>query len=339
MPQLPAEQWLLAACDPQGLLPAPKVPLALFDLPELLTQAEAHAVAGAVLAALDRWHWSDALTLSQQSVVHKLCERTSRRHTLAVGRTLALQCLAKTITTALVQAGIATTILKGPDFAERLYPSAALRPCRDIDLLVPRKSFSDADRMLQSLGFAPVTPERKYAAEDYGQISYFSAGPMQWSVELHWSLINSPTQRGACTFTWDDLDFLPNTNTAAPHLLAPISLLVLTAVHACIGHRFDSLQQLCDLRQLCRGAAGAIDPHELGETCQRLSCVTAMRWSLDLAARLFGCEAARELASLRALQSAKPSWRLIGPQMVLRPETLASRVRRNWARRVLKTAA
>jgi hypothetical protein len=116
-------------------------------------------------------------------------------------------------------------------------------------------------------------------------------------------------------------------------------LLVLTAVHACLGHRFDSLQQLCDLRQIYRGAAGAIDPQEVCDTCQRLSCVTAMRWSLDLAARIFNCETARELAQLPTLKSAKRNWRLIEPHLVLRPDAWMSRVRRTWARRVLKSAA
>ena len=194
--------------------------------------------------------------------------------------------------------------------------------------------------MIQSLGYAVVEGDRKYAADDYGQISYFSTSAERWSLELHWNVINSPAQRGQCSLSWNDMEFLPP-QSDGPRLLTPNSLLILAAVHACVGHRFDSLQQLCDIRQICRGAAGPIDAARLPAACVRLRCVTAMSWSLDLVARMFACAEARKLLSDETFAAAARggAWSTIKPQTVLRPQTLGSRLRRSLARKRLKTAA
>jgi hypothetical protein len=334
------ESWLLAACDPQTVAEPPRQKLASAGLASALSAAQDHFVLGSVLRSVAAWRTDDeGIHPAQATAVRAFADF----HLRDTGRTLGLRQLAYQAAQSLAAAGIPCCILKGEDFASRLYPSPVQRPYRDVDVLVPKDAFREADRVVLSLGFVPVTPDRKYAAEDYGQISYFSSSPEQWSFELHWNLINSPAQRRQCSLTWDDLTFSAEQRSAhlgGARLLTPTSLLVLACVHACVGHRFDSLQQLCDIRQICRGAAGPVDAAELAETCRRLRCETPVAWSLDLLVRLFKCVEARELAAkCKFTQQAVRPWAMLGRQTVLRPHTAASKLRRSLARVRLKNAA
>ena len=328
-----ARQWLLAACDPQTA-PAPSTrPLAAGELAAVLAAAKQHAVLGATLRSAAAWG------VGRDAAAAHVLRRSEGDHLRDVGRTLGLRHVAHQATAALARAGLPCCLLKGEDFAARLYPTPALRPYRDVDLLTPRETFADADRVIQSLGFVPLMPRRKYAAEQYGQISYHAQGPEQWSLELHWNLINSPAQRQQCSLTWDDLDLEPATPGSVQRL-SPASLLVLASVHACLGHRFDSLQQLCDLRQICRGVAGAVEPERLMHCCRRLRCETPLAWSLDLLVRVFRCEEARRLrAACQFSNAVVRPLRVLGRETVLEPHSAASRLRRSWARLRLKNAA
>jgi hypothetical protein len=333
------ENWLIAACDPQPSRPAPRGRLTPAELTAALAAAKDHFVLGAVLQSAASWgpaNDDDAATI----------ESFRQRHLRDVGRTLALRQLAEQTVTRLGGAGIPCSLLKGEDFARRLYPAPALRTYRDVDLLVPVPAYRDADRVIQSLGFTPLTPVRKYAAEDYGQISYVADCAEQWSVELHWNLINSPAQRQQCSVTWDDFDFEPEGPSYAgagldgARRLSATSVLLLATVHACVGHRFDSLQQLCDIRQICRGAAGAVDVERLCDMCRRFRAETPVAWSLELVARIFACPEARQLAEQQTSRSrAMRSWRLLGRRTVLAPHSATSKLRRSWARARLKHAA
>jgi hypothetical protein len=329
------ENWLLNACDPQTP-PAPPagVPLSSAELTAALRAAKSHFVLGSVLQSAARW--SVPAEAARAAAVRPFAQY----HLQDVGRTLALRGLADLVVGKLIAAGISCCVLKGQDFAERLYPSPALRPFRDIDVLVPHNAYRDADGLIQALGFAAVEPERKYAANDYGQITYFATGAEKWPLELHWNVINSPAQRKQCSLAWEDLEFLPAATAIGAQLLTPESLLILAGVHACVGHRFDSLQQLCDIRQICRGAAGPVDAAKLAAACRRLRCETPIAWSLDLVARMFRCPAAGELTrSCKFSRSVVRPWALLGPQTVMRPLTAASKLRRSLARIRLKNAA
>lgn len=323
------ETWLLAACDPATHSESPCGRLSADGVRVALAAARSHNVLGSTLRSADRW---------QQDATH--CDEFRQQHLVDVGKTLGLRLIAQAVTQRLSAAGIPCCLLKGEDFASRLYPNPALRPYRDVDVLVPLAAMNEADRLIRSMGYEPVEPERKYQAHEYGQISYFASGPERWSLELHWNIINSPAQRQVCSLTLEDFDVVASSKFEGAWQLSPTSLLVLAAVHACIGHRFDSLQQLCDIRQICRGAAGPIDVQRLADMCRLRGCETPLRWSLDLASRLLGCDYARELAELCSFSSraARP-FGMLGRQTVLRPQTALSRLRRSWARSRLKLAA
>jgi hypothetical protein len=340
MNQRTVDNWLLEAADPMTPAESPAGQVTLAGLEALFAAAREHFVLGSVLCSTARWKLTDRLPDRDRQQFASLVAQLNTEHLRDTGRTLGLRQLGDQAVQALSNAGIPCCVIKGEDFATRLYPSRALRPYRDVDLLVPRTAFHEADAVLQSLGFAPQLPERKYDAAEYGQISYYAKCAERWPLELHWNLINSPAQRHTCSLTWDDLDISAAVEPGGPHRLSATSLLVLAAVHACIGHRFDSLQQIYDIRQICRGAAGPVDPDELTEVCRCHQCETPVRWSLELLMRLFDCPAALDLAaSCRFSPHGVRQYRILGRHTVLRPNSATSRLRRAWARRRLKFAA
>jgi hypothetical protein len=60
----------------------------------------------------------------------------------------------KGVLRAFAQEAIAVVPLKGPFLAERIYGGAALRPCRDLDLLVSKADLARAEGVLAAIGFA-----------------------------------------------------------------------------------------------------------------------------------------------------------------------------------------
>ncbi len=108
------------------------------------------------------------------------------------------------LTTGLASRGVRPVLLKGADFATRLYPSAALRPMSDLDLWVAPEEVNRAESVLASLRYRPAVPEmtpglarairhaRLYVSETRGDVA----------VDLHWSLVGHDTDRRAPSLDW-----------------------------------------------------------------------------------------------------------------------------------------
>ena len=77
------------------------------------------------------------------------------------------------------QRGIEVIPLKGPALAETLYSDATLRSCDDLDMLVRRQDFSNAEKALSDMGFAA-----RAEADDYHR-KFLGKDVM---VELHFGV-------------------------------------------------------------------------------------------------------------------------------------------------------
>lgn len=134
------------------------------------------------------------------------------------------------------QAGIRVVPLKGPFLAERLYGGAALRTCRDLDLLVSRADLPRAESLLTAAGFTAGM------SEDYQR---------PWerrttTVELHYDVENP------LAFDFHVEGALRNAQAASfqgQHcwLLAPEDELLFLCLHA-VRHRFECLNLVLDLQ-------------------------------------------------------------------------------------------
>jgi len=116
------------------------------DWPALVNDAEAHGLEPLLFA-----HARECgLSLPAETETRLKIRCVQHAHaaavrTLAIGRTLDV----------LEAAGTPALILKGAALAHLVYPSASLRPMRDVDLIVPADRAARAWRLLLESGFAP----------------------------------------------------------------------------------------------------------------------------------------------------------------------------------------
>jgi len=274
-----------------------------------------------------------------QAALETALEPARRRWFALAAMSLHLRGRAAEAMLALQARGLPAALIKGEDFADRLYARPGLRPFRDVDLLLPREAMGEASAVVRQLGYREVQSGAKYE-EGYGERTFDSFAAPRVRLELHWNLINSPSQRRRSSLGFDDLQWEASPPGGQRRLRAsPASSLLVAAVHAVLGHRFDRLQHLCDIRQICRGAAGAPDLKWLREAAGRTGTRAPLAAALEVTARLLGDSASRRaLGRLRLGRAAAPCrWLVTGPTL-LRPYTPWNKFRRTLVREWMKRA-
>jgi len=292
------------------------------DVSLLCGLADRHSVLPAVVNNLNRAE-GDAVAAALAAPRRQLMRRTAV--SLLLRRQLA------EIQAAFNDADVTSVVVKGPEFADRLYPRPALRPFTDLDLLIPPDARNAAAAAMETLGYGLVSqPGRKYDTE-YGEQTWHrdDTGRTGGDVEIHWDLVNSPTLRAGVSVGYSDL--------ATDGEMSPAALLIVAAVHGAASHQFDRLGLLWDVAQAARGRAGKIDRSWLTDTARRTGCGLAVAMALHLAAATLGEPAAAAL--LRDLGLPRPSltarW-LVTPAVVLGRRTPFVTARRLGFRQMLK---
>jgi len=129
-------------------------------------------------------------------------------------------------------AGIPTILLKGLDYATRLYHGqAGARPTADVDLLVPNESRRAAFRVLDRLGFEPRACAPGFDEPDYHEVAWRRSGV---EVDLHMALV---------PFVRCRIDYPEIWSEARPSRIGETETLVLAPPHAAI---FQSLHMGVD---------------------------------------------------------------------------------------------
>jgi len=340
----PVHAWLLRLCDPAAVVGIPATRLDAAGMMRLLSLAEGHAVSGAVLANIGRI----AVARGRDSILRDEAGATAaveaaiaaardRWFGLSVHALLLRQRTAR-IAAALAEANIPAGIIKGEDFADRLYPAAGLRPFRDVDLMVPQGGMAAAAAVMESLGFREAGCGRH--AGHYGERTWDSADRPLVRVDMHWNLINSPAQRRRSSLPTEAFPWKFRADGMLLHT-TPAALLVIATVHAVLGHRFDRLQQLCDIRQICRGAAGPVDVEWLRDVAVRHGVETAVSGGLEVTAWLLQDDATAAVRRRFVGHGGRGvPWRLLVREAtLLEPERPVARLRRMVVREWMKRAA
>jgi len=134
------------------------------------------------------------------------------------------------------RSGLPVISLKGPWLAERMYGDAALRHCRDLDLLVRRSDLARAEELLREILFLPGGRR-----DDYHR-PWLRHGVV---VELHHNVENPLAFDIGVDAVWNRA--LPSQFQGVPALLlAPADELLFLCLHA-VRHRFDRLSLMVDL--------------------------------------------------------------------------------------------
>jgi hypothetical protein len=174
-------------------------------------------------------------------------------HTAAMN--LRFQSELRRVLLALQGEGIPTIVLKGAALAETVYSNAALRPMRDLDILVEEHNLARADSIIRSFGYASQASDEsqertRRAHRHYPEL----AGPDGVTVfEAHRHIV-----RADSLLQFDIADFWARAGKAT---IAGVETLILSPedclTHLCLSFFLDrrfrsvaALRQLVDISEL-----------------------------------------------------------------------------------------
>ena len=252
----PTHSLLLALADPRGpteaAAPSPPGPARLQQLLEL---ADRHGVLAITLDNLKELVRRGDSRWSSHQPDPAACEWAHEQLRRRTVMSLVLRRQAQDLTARLHETGLPVIVLKGCDFADRLYAHPSLRPFTDVDLLIPERILPETRQVFKALGYQPVPVPMKHQT-GYGEESWRLPNRPGGMVEIHWNLVNSPSLRRALSVAYEDLQLETHLGRPRPGAAA---MLLIAAVHGVASHGIDRLQPLADVVQAVRGAAGTLD--------------------------------------------------------------------------------
>lgn len=178
-----AVRVLLALCARPSVSSATRDEIAsraarIVDWPALLALAEIHG-----LGPLLYHHLKPGLGQLAHPVARQL-QGIYVRH--ARGNGIRLGVLADVLQM-FEEAGISTTVLKGPLLIDRVYADAGLRPMSDLDLLVPPDQAIRAQLLLGEMGFTVHVPhtEHRFLRRQHLSPAVRSVDGIAVQIEIH----------------------------------------------------------------------------------------------------------------------------------------------------------
>jgi hypothetical protein len=207
-----------------------------------------------------------------------------------VGQAILLERRAQAIIARFADAGIRAAVVKGPVFAERLYPTRGDRPFTDVDFLVAPDSVDAANAAMEALGFVRPTKTWDNSNRDR-EYKWLDRENASLLVELHGDLVHYPALRRRISFGYDQLaeveHGVPNSGPA---------LLMTAIIHAACGHKFHELCLLVDVLQAVRRLEGG-DDERFVMVCHAMGAALEAAVTLHLVGELFDQPQATALAT------------------------------------------
>jgi hypothetical protein len=234
--------------------------------------------------------------------------------------------------------GIRAIVIKGGHLAHALYPSPALRPRADIDLVIAPAEQASVAAALAALGYSPALHVR--GSLILGQCHYQRSDGLDilHAVDLHWRIASPLVFREVlpAAMLRASAVQIPPLGPAARGPSLPHALLI-ACVHLVAHHRGDPLLLwLHDMALLAR----ALDTDAGGEFCEiagRAHVRAVCAFALDRAMRCFPDPALADLADrVRPgnRDAAEPSARILTTTTRLDELWLDLRLSAGWRERV-----
>jgi hypothetical protein len=268
---------------------------------QLVNAAASHGVAGLVQRALAAGGWQHAVPPAAREALRQ------QVYAAAGHNVRAYQVLAEVL--ALASPNTPLVVLKGAALGPSLYPTPALRPLTDVDLLAPPEAVAPLGAALERCGFRPkpaIAPELARAVEPHLALLGGPAGAVP--VELHWGLLGGHADWRAAPLAWfweQTEPWLPPatlaTQLGVARQLTPTAALLYQAAHLVLQHGQETarLIWLYDLHLLARHPR--LDWPVLCAQANVLGWGAVLRTALEQVARCFGLAAPRAaLAELRS---------------------------------------
>jgi hypothetical protein len=281
---------------------APAVDLETFvaqaPMAALPAAASLHRVGGSVLRGLDA---VAGVPDEVRTALVALRQRSAMRHLL-------LASPMSLIKAEFMAANISWVVMKGPVVATLLYPEVGDRSYGDLDLLVARRDFPRATRLLEGLGYRHHI--RNWALAEQQLAGQISMSDDLVSIDLHWHLHYTADDRRAFRIEPEAMierhRHVDVSGVPIP-TFDPVDTLLTLAFHAARsdGHR---LLWLKDLERSVSVEHPDLD--ELVARARVAGCAPAIGVMLDRARRILGADVSREAVNaltpptLRALDRA-----------------------------------
>lgn len=144
-----------------------------------------------------------------------------------------------TILDALSRQGVDVLLLKGVALAQTVYPAAGLRPMEDQDLLVHAESARVALDILAGLGYRLQGREARPGADLLyeSHVLLRKEGLLDFAVEIHWTLFDSPYYQQRLPLDWFWQTALPLQIEGMPaRVLGPEAQLLHLCGHLLLHH-------------------------------------------------------------------------------------------------------
>ncbi|MFZ1742293.1 MAG: nucleotidyltransferase family protein [Pontixanthobacter sp.] len=196
------------------------------------------------------------------------------------------------LTTALQDAGIACSLLKGVAVAARYYEQPSQREMIDIDLLVAAERFEDAQAIVAAQGFELFCPN--FAMSNAVRDSYkvlnnafaFVRREDGLQIDLHWRMVQNPALLPWLETNWPQLVMLDHSMPIAVPALRPAPhFLFITAHGAKSG--WVRLKWLVDVDRVVRVLTD-IEIDEVTELAGKMGTERLLAASLVLSHRILG---------------------------------------------------
>lgn len=308
--------WLVACLVALGRRTPPPAPPLDLDWAGVLEAADAEGLVPALARALEAGTWPD--------VPDDTRRRLRAGFTVSAGRHLLLTRELGMVLRHCTAAGIDLLVLGGPVLADTVYPHPALRPFRDLDLLVRPADRLRMDHALRALGHRRVADARSLAVDVGFDGATIYETPAGVRVDLHCALL---TQQG---YVWSGPDadlweravpIVAGGETARG--LGREDLVLYLTAHLAVHHALVGLRHAWDIALLLERDLHALDWEALvtRAACWRIR--HALYFVLLGARRVF-----RAPVPASALAALKPS----GPRAAL----LATLIARGRAERLVR---
>jgi hypothetical protein len=187
-------------------------------------------------------------------------------------------------------AGINLIILKGIFLAGHIYKNIALRPMSDIDILINKIDLSEADRVLNCLGYTSPAYYQFFLHNtstcSINTLMYRSSDSMSPDIHLHWNLINSTWPLDSFVRKIDierifsyaqaiEIEDVDTLTLSVEHLLIYLS-------HHNFNHFFNKLILLCDIQAVLNHYKDRLDWRLVNAEAERFGLLSIIYHSLSL---------------------------------------------------------
>jgi hypothetical protein len=164
------------------------------------------------------------------------------------------------VVAALDQERIPVIVLKGAFLAAAIYENIALRPMRDIDLLVKKEDRIKIIMILDKSGYRPISPVKEQLDDLFNYSITLTKSNVgidrAITVDLHWHIFNASWLMGLSSKKCDMERIWAKArpvvfNNIRVMALSPVDLLISLAVNA-FSHSYERLILLVDFAQVLR---------------------------------------------------------------------------------------